>query len=157
MSHADEMRRCLEQQDLAGLCRLWAHVAPHLPPPKTQDDARKTMHIARTQAESLAFVFRAYSHAWLTEHGLPSMLPDHLKPSAERLYPRVVSAVGISVNARDPEFQPAAKLIERAMSDAVADAYADGRTDPTFVAARMGEARTKERRRLFGSIREAIR
>ena len=153
MTHADEMRRCLDQQDLVGIIRLWAHVCPHLPAPATQHDARITMHIARTQTDVLAFSLRAYSHAWLTERSLPSMLPDHLKPSAERLYPRVVTAVGISVNARDPAMKPAAKAIERAMSNAVEEAYADGRSDPAFVHSRMSEARLRERRRLFGSMR----
>jgi hypothetical protein len=69
-------------------------------------EALVTLHHARTQAESIALKLRAWSHRWLLEHGYPSGLPDHLKPSAERIYPRVVEGVGISVNFRSPILQP---------------------------------------------------
>jgi hypothetical protein len=38
---------------------------------------------------------------------------------------------------------PLAKAIEKAMSDAVAEAYADGKRAPEFVRARMREARAR--------------
>lgn len=109
------------------------------------------LHVARTAARSVPFDLRAYSHRWLVDRGLPSQLPDQLKPRAERIYPRVVSAVGIAVRARSPESQGAVSEIQRSMQDAVLDAEADGRlTDDVFVKARIMEARARARKRLFG-------
>jgi hypothetical protein len=149
----DAFRRSLETLDTAEGFRLWAHAFPHLPPPENDDGMLTVMHIARTQSESLPFRLRAYSHKWLCERDLPSQLPDHLKQPAERIYPRVASAVGISYNFMNPDFAPAADPIRKAMEGAVMDADADGRlTDSPFVKARMYEARDKERRALFGRI-----
>jgi hypothetical protein len=86
---------------------------------------------------------RAYSHSWLCERGLPSALPDHLKPKADRLYPRVVEAVGVSVKDLSGRRREYARRLEMAMADAVAEAYADGRREPEFVKARMQEARER--------------
>jgi hypothetical protein len=149
----DAFRRSLETLDTAEGFRLWAHAFPHLPPPENDDGMLTMMHLARTQSESLPFKLRAYSHQWLCERDLPSQLPDHLKPSAERIYPRVAHAVGISYNFRDEALKPAADMIRGAMEGAVMDADADGKlTDSPFVKARMYEARDKERRALFGRI-----
>ncbi len=86
---------------------------------------------------------RAYSHRWLLDNGYPSALPDELRPKAERIYPRIVDAVGLSINTTSATFRPVAKLIHRAMSDAVLEAYADRKTDPGFVRSRMSEARKR--------------
>lgn len=145
---ATDMRRCLEECDVRGARALWAKLSPHLPQPESDEQALVVLHHARTQAGSIAFRHRAYSHAWLSERGLPSGLPDRLKPRAERLYSRIVSAIGIAVKATAEWRKPAAAIIQRAMSDAVEDAYAEGRTDPEFVRARMGEARRRAARGL---------
>lgn len=108
------------------------------------------MHRARTETESISIAKRAYSHRWLEERGLPSGLPDHLKPSVDRLYPRVVEGVGISVNFKSSFMAPAASEVRQAMSDAVEDAYADNRKEPVFVKARMAEAKAKTLKQLFG-------
>ncbi len=149
MQHSAEMLRCLAELDVDGARRLWRHVSPGLP---VLDDkqALVVVHMARTQAAGLPLRPRAYSHRWLLDAGLPSQLPDELRPRAERLYPRVVEAVGISVNATSPILKPATKIIERAMSDAVAAAFADGITAPEFLRARMAEARGRELVKLFG-------
>lgn len=149
MRHSAEMLRCLAECDVAGALRLWRHVAPELAD-LDHGQALISLHLARTQTRALEFRLRAYSHRWLTDNGFPSMLPDELRPRAERLYPRVVEGVGISVNMRSPILRPAAKIIERSMADAVEDAYASGRTEPEFVRARMMEAREKSMRQLFG-------
>lgn len=145
--------RVLEALDVKDARRLWTAAFPHLPAPKTDADILAVLHMARTQSDAVAFDNRAYSHRWLTERDLPSQLPDRLKPSAERLYPRVVNAVGISYNIKTPELKPAAVLIRGAMEGAVLEADADGRiTDTPHVSARMNEARDKERRALFGRM-----
>lgn len=148
--HSAEFRRCLEQLDVAAIRKLWHHVSPHLPQPKTDAEALVTLHHARTQTESIAIKLRAWSHRWLLDHGYPSGLPDHMKASAERIYPRVVEGVGISVNFRSPILKPITEQVRGAMEDAVSEAYADKRTEPAFVRARMLEARATAMRKLVG-------
>jgi hypothetical protein len=121
---------------------MWESIAPHLPQPRNDAEVLTSIHCARTYAQSIAFRLRAYSHAWLVERGLPSGLPDYLRPSAERMYPRVVDAVGIAVGA-PPHRRELGLAVRHAMSDAVEDCYADGNKDPAFVKARMFEARLK--------------
>ena len=107
-----------------------------------------TLHYARTQASSIQLRLRAYSHSWLLERGLPSGLPDPLKPMADRLYPREVKAIGIAVGSISGEKTAAARLLEKAMSDAVAEMYADGVTEPTLIKARMIEAYRRTKKQL---------
>lgn len=141
MDYAAEFRRCLIELDVVGICDLWFHVAPHLPQPKNNEEALITLHHARTQAESLPRRLRYYSHSWLMERGLPSGLPDYLRAKADRMYPHIVEAVGVAVMASSPEGLAQARAIERAMSDVVAEMYADGVTDPVLIKERMNAAR----------------
>jgi hypothetical protein len=143
MKHAAEFRRCLTELDVVGACALWFRIAPHLPQPKNNHEALVTLHHARTQARSIPDKLRCYSHSWLCERGLPSGLPDHLKAKADRLYPRVVKAVGIAVKSMSIENEDRARAIEKAMSDAVAECYADGITDPGRIRERMEAARQR--------------
>ena len=129
--------------DVVGAAKLWFRIAPNAPQPKSNHDVLATLHHARTRAQSIPDELRCYSHAWLAERNLPSGLPDHLKPKADRLYPRVVRAVGISVNALSPQNEPLARAIEKAMSDAVLECIADGVTDSDVVKARMDAARLR--------------
>lgn len=144
-------RNLLNSGDVEGLRAFWRNASPHLPQPETREQAEIVMHRARTEAESIALDKRAYSHRWLCDRGLPSGLPDELKPRAERIYPRVVEAVGISVNARSEMLKPLARQVERAMADAVEEAFADGRTDPGFIKARMAEVKARTWRQLMGA------
>lgn len=150
MARPDEFREALESGDVDLCRRVHGEVFPHLPAPKTRDEAEKTMHLARTAVDSVAFRHRAWSHSWLTERGLPSLLPDRLRPSAERLYPRKVEAVGISVNLRSPFMRPAKPLIVKRMADVVEEMFAAGDREPGPMKARMLEAKDDEMRRLFG-------
>jgi hypothetical protein len=141
MNHADAFRRCLIDLDVVGVCDLWFYAAPHLPQPKNNDEALATLHYARTQAGSIPVRLRCYSHAWLCERGLPSGLPDWLKPKAARLYPHSVHAVGIAVKPLSAASEPLARAIEKVMSNAVLECYADGITDPNIIKVRMNAAR----------------
>jgi hypothetical protein len=106
------------------------------------------IHLARTKSEVVRFPYRAYSHQWLIERGYPSMLPDHLKPRAQRIFPITKSTVGISVNSKYPEVKEA---VTSAMRNAVLEAEAMGRlSDDPFVRARMAEARQYVLKKLFG-------
>lgn len=147
---ATSFRHLLEAGDVAGLMAAWGQVMPGLPQPESRAHAEITMHMARTAADTVNLKARAYSHRWLTERDLPSQLPDNLKQSAERLYPVVVSAVGISVNTRNKWLKPAMIEVRVAMENAVEDAYAEGRKEPQFVTTRMNEARDTTYRKLFG-------
>jgi hypothetical protein len=147
MAAADEFRQALERGDVKHLRRIWSRVAPHLPQPASDEEAEIAMHQARTAARSVQFKHRAWSHRWLAERCHRSCLPDDLKPKAERLYPVVVSGVGIAVKSNFPEV---VAEVRGAMSDAVEEAFADGRTEPEFVRARMQEARTRAKLALFG-------
>lgn len=139
---ADAMRGILKECDVQAAKRAWGET----------DDARTLvmLHMARTAARSIPLDLRAYSHRWLLGHGLPSQLPDRLRPKAERLYPQVVNAVGIAVKMRDQALAGAGVEIRRSMEDMVLEAEADGRlTDTGFVKARMMEARDKAKRKLW--------
>lgn len=141
--HSAELRRCLEQCDVAGARALWAHIAPHLPQPSDDWITLATIHRARTQAENISFKLRAYSHAWLTERAIPSGLPDELKPKAQRIYPVIVGAHGVAVGRPSSPHRERNLAIERAMSDAIMDCYANNTRDPEIISARMLEARAK--------------
>lgn len=147
---ASEFRGLLEAGDIDGLRAWWKKHRPGMPQPESREQAEIVMHRARTEAGSVSLRARAWSHAWLRERQLPSGLPDRLRPSAERLYPVAIEAVGISVNTRNPLLRPAMAQIRKSMEHAVLDAYAEGRRDPVFVTARMNEARQKTERALFG-------
>jgi hypothetical protein len=150
MGPAAEMRLLLEAGDVEGLRAFHAKHSPHLDQPASHEAAEVAMHMARTQSRSVRFKLRAYSHSWLTERSLPSQLPDHLRPRAERMYPRIVEAVGVSVSASSVEMKPVARFIQQAMCDVVEDMYANGDKDPDLVRKRMREARGMIIDRIFG-------
>ncbi len=126
MNHADEFRRCLIDLDADGIRRLWHHVSPHLPQPKSNDEALMTMHLARLQMP-LTKQQHDYSKAWL----------------AERETGRVAMAVGISVNAPSHR-QVQALSIRHEMSESVLLSVRDGldlAVDAAEVSRRMMVAR----------------
>jgi hypothetical protein len=148
---ASAFRALLEAGDVNGLRVAWGELAPHLPQPDTHKKAEICMHMARTCTHGVPFRERAYSHAWLTEQALPSQLPDHLRPRAERMYPRTVSTVGISVNTRNEWLKPITGEVQHAMEYAVLEAEGDGKLeDAPHVRSRMFEARDRTYRKLLG-------
>lgn len=141
----------LEAGDVSALRNAWAQAAPHLPQPASHNDAEFSMHYARTVSQKITFPKRAYSHAWLSERSLPSGLPDHLRPKAERMYPRVTAAVGISVETNNVHLKPIVGEVRTAMEHAVLEADADGKLlDSEFVKLRMKEAKRATYRQLLG-------
>lgn len=138
-------RQALIELDVSTASAIWTSAAPHLPPGDPQTELA-CLHVARTATRSIPKHLRYYSHRWLTERGYPSQLPDRLKPSAERLYPRKVDAVGVAVRSQVPEIRAA---ISGAMSDAADDCYANGDRDPLVVKPQMMAARARERRGLM--------
>ena len=151
MRGSSEFRRLLEEGDVTALVDSWARLAPGMPQPDTRENAEIALHLARTVSVSVEFKYRAWSHRWLTERGLPSRLPDRLRPKAERLYPVIAEGVGISVNTKSDYLLPALLEARGAMEYAVNDCYANGDTDPALVRARMREAKVKTLRALLGT------
>jgi hypothetical protein len=150
----DAFRQCLLDVDVVTTRKLWAHVRPNFPQPDTDADVEITIHYSRTLTNSISFRPRAYSHAWLMERGLPSGLPDKLRPRAERMYPRVVPGVGLSVNFSSPEMQPVKIVVQGAMEDAIREVHADGKiTDAPLVKQRMAEARKRVFKELMLPLR----
>lgn len=145
------LRRCLEEMDVEGARSLWRLIAPDMPQPATAFEAMVTLHMARTQIQALTPRQRYYSHRWLLDHNQISQLPDAEKPAAERMYPQVVSSVGIAVTVKADWLQPAVPVIRGAMENAVLEAYADGRRDDVpFIKRRMKEAHNYVTRKLLG-------
>lgn len=148
---ATEFRVLLEAGDARAVAAAMLKAQPHIPAPANDEQAEIAMHMARTATFGVSFRYRAYSHRWLTERSLPSQLPDWLKPDAERLYPAVASAVGISLNTKSEIIRPALVEVRGAMEYAVLDAEADGRLeDVPFVRKRMAEAKQRTLKALFG-------
>lgn len=139
----EHFREALERLDVPLARKMWAHLMPHMPQPSTDGEALIIMHIARTGSHAINFRHRAYSHAWLVERGIPSTLPDNLRPRAERMYPQPIAAVGIAVQNRTP----VAFAIRGAMEDAVRDA---GVADPPLTKRAIMSARAKARKQLLG-------
>jgi len=146
----DVMRRALEDHDAVTCRRLWKYVAPNMPQPQSDLEAEITMHHACTQANNIRFKSRAYSHHWLKDHGYPSGLPDYLRPRAERMYPKVVDAVGIAVSSMSEAMEPVIPIIRGAMENVVLEHYADGVKNPEILKPRMLEARDQAIKKLFG-------
>lgn len=156
MASAAEFRAALASGDTRLVRKCAAAAMPHLPQPETDEEAEVLMHVARTETQSLPIKLRLWSHRWLSERGLPSHLPDELRPKAEQVHPIVAEGVLVAVMAQTEEMKPFARQLERAMSDAVADAYANGDTAPALVRRRMQEARSRTYRELLGTTAGAM-
>lgn len=144
MSVSTSFRRMLSSLDVSALRLAWPVLFPGKTAPRDDHEALTVLHLARTQAESSPVSLRQYSHVWLTERGLPSMLPDELRPAPEQIKKQIVDVTGISVNSAYPEVK---QSIHDAMRDALLDALANRDSD-AVIRYRMLEARAKERRAL---------
>jgi hypothetical protein len=150
MNGREIMRRALEEHDLITCCKLWEQVAPNMPQPKSEHEARVIMHHACTQTATVALRSRAYSHRWLIDNGYPSGLPDNLKRPAERMFPKIVDVVGIACGSASEAMRPLVPHVRGAMEEVVLDHYADGIKDPKIIKPRMLEARRKAIKKLIG-------
>ena len=141
---ASAFRAALYDGDVSRTRHLWAQVSPEMPQPQTDDEAEVIMHQARTAADSVPMQKRIYSHAFLAERGLPSQLPDGMKPPRERRGPPVIfpaALISVGSLSRSADRREEAKAMERAMADAVGDMIVSGITDKARIAKRMWEAR----------------
>lgn len=145
-THAEELRRCLVDCDIEGIRTLWNYISPNIRVPEDDADVLIQIHMARTATERIPFRFRAYSHKWLTERTIPSFLPDEMKPRAERMYPRIVSAVGVCVATIGNKKNDYHHAVSTALCDVVENFYADGVEDPVLIKAAMKEVHDKLRK-----------
>lgn len=143
MKHSAEFLRCMAELDVPQARRLFAVVMPHLPQPASDDAMLVQLHMARTQCPALSDRARFYSYRWLSDRGLPDQLPDHMRPAAERMFPKITDAVGIACGASSELLRPVALEMRGAMSDVVLEHYADGEKNPDIIRPRMLEARRK--------------
>jgi len=96
----------------------WKDKMPGMPQPVDERAAEIAMHLARTRA-AIPKALRLWSHKWLTERDLPSLLPEHMVAEAEKLSVVEKKAVAISVGAMSPKDAPAAKAIRSSLESAV--------------------------------------
>lgn len=147
----DAMRQCLIELDARRARTIWHVIAPHLPRCDSDADMLTTLHVMRTAESHLTRWFprhlRFYSHRWLLDQGLPSLLPDHLKPSAERMYPKKMRVLGYAPAGAAGE--EACAMIGAAMFTKFAELEADGTTDKARAEPEIQRARFKERRALM--------
>lgn len=158
--HAALMRQCLRDIDVNGMRKLHTHVFPQYP---AGDDASilLNIHVARVRARWLNLKARAYSHRWLLDNGYPSDLPDHLKPKAERLYPRVVTATAYAFGGvfGSPHLRPLKKEVEAAVHTVILDTYATDKVDAIDhdkLRAHMHATKDQTIRKLVGRIVPAV-
>ena len=144
MGASASFRSALCDGDIHRTRFLWAHISPDMPQPENDAEAEVIMHQARTAAESVPIQKRIYSHAFLEERGLPSQLPDGMKPPRDRKGPPVIfsaALIGVGTLSSSAGRREEAKAMERAMADAVGDMITSGITDRERIAKRMWEAR----------------
>lgn len=155
--HKSLAQRLIEDLDVDGVLNLWNEVFPHIQKPISRASALVILHMARTQMRSVRMRLRAYSHCWLIDRGMPSQLPDQLRPRAERLYPRVVEGVGFAFGTTSPIVKPAAPIVTGRVTDTILECYADNTTDPAYVQPRMMDTYRKTMHELFGKIESLVR
>lgn len=158
MAARGEFRQALIDGDFRRCAAMWRVVRPHLPQPNNDGEAEIQMHAART-CTRLPLKLRAYSHRWLTERNLPSLLPDHLRPKAEQLCPKVVPAVGFAWGSGHTLLQPAKPIIEGAVHKTISELAADGMLDrdPGFVRNQMLLTKNRTIHALFGRIQTLLK
>jgi hypothetical protein len=83
IKYGSEFRRCLVELDVKAVRELWKHVAPHLEIHNDRE-ALYTLHMARTEAQSVPLKLRQYSDRWLRERGFGSNLPPLLRENPGR-------------------------------------------------------------------------
>lgn len=146
-----QFRRALADRDIPALMHLSSLFMPVGQQPRDEAEATVFMHVARVTSDWLDVEARSYSHFWLIDHGLPSLLPPHLLPKAERYRPEIAASVGIACGTGKAWLKPALPLIRGAMVKAVEDNAELVETDPDLLRDKIQFARRDEFQRLFGA------
>lgn len=142
------MRDILIEGDFRKLRAMWAENMPGMPQPETDEDAEIAMHQARTAAKTIPLRYRIWSHCWLGDRGLASLLPAELIPGVQ-----VVDAytVGIAFGVLEPSLIPASKEIVKYMEHRVLDLMS-GSVIPSAARLKRGldDARGQAMRKYLG-------
>lgn len=143
----------LADGDVGLLWRMWGAWFPDQPQPANWQEAEIQLHAARSATEGVETRLRCYSHHWLADRGLPSLLPDELKPAAEQHRPKIVSAVGFSWDSNSPLLKPAKGNIVAAVTARINEMAADGllEKDPDYVRREMMFTKNRALFSLFGN------
>lgn len=142
IEHGAKMRRCLVTADVAGLMKLWAYVAPHLTD-QTPAQALLTLHMARCEAKSISLKLKAWSKAFLADHGIRKI---DGKWCEGLLKPIIISeAVGIASRSAGGRVLALNRKVMTAMTDALLNAQAKGITEAPWQKELMLKARHKVR------------
>jgi hypothetical protein len=157
-AHHAEMQRCILELDAVAVQKLWRHIAPHMSQPQSDEEALAGLHMARTGLAAAPFPARAYSHSWLMERGLPSQLPDRLKPRAERLYPWIVTAAAFSINFRSKFLRPIESLVTGAISKRMCELWAEHKKAPDaqLVLKEICDTKNATIKKLVGAIASKV-
>jgi hypothetical protein len=154
VSVRSEIRAALIAGDVDLLRRMWGAWFPNSPQPKDWQEAQVQLHAARTAAESVPVKLRCFSHHWLVERGLASLLPDRLRPSADQYCPRVTPGVGFAWSSGSAVLRPAKAEIEAAVGARIEEMAADGllTKDPDGVRDEMMFTKNRTLHALFGNF-----
>lgn len=150
MSARADFQRALRERDVPLLRRASAALFPEFPLPESEEEAIAQMHIARTMQSWMTLEERAYSHHWLVDRGLPTMLPPELRPGADRYRPEISKSVGVSHATGKEWLKDASPLIVQAMTRTVENNQDLIDKDPELLKDKILYARSDEFRRLFG-------
>lgn len=151
---ASAYRRALAEGDVAALWRMWGRFHPHDYQPANWQEAEIQLHVARTGAQSVSDRLRCYSHHWLIERKLLSMLPNELLPKVEQYRPKIVSAVGFAWGTSSGLLRTAEPIITAAVNQRIEEMAADGllETDPDGVRTEILLTKNRTLHGLFGNI-----
>ena len=135
------MHEALADMDVGRCMDLWRAAFPNMPCPETIAEAEIAMHMARTATESLPKRARVWSFQWLEERGLPSHLPDEMKPDR----PEIATGVGIAVRSlsHDPDRVARASALQEKLAGAVEDAFLSGVRDAPRLKSMMNKIRSE--------------
>jgi len=142
------MFNCIREIDVKRAMGIWKSERPNAAQPENEYQATMMLHYARARMPSMPEQLRFYSHSWLINNGFPSELPDELKPKAQRMYPILAGAVGVSSGSLGGRKSAFNYAIDKVMSDAVLETHADGyKLDSPIVKHRILEMRALFKKR----------
>lgn len=151
-----EYLRCLVQLDAPAMRALFRKTDPHLPQPRSDEEAMISIHMARAATPGIPQNLRIGSHLWLTKRQFPSALSHeqvaqwlaptkYLVPDGDQ---KIVTAVGIAIGDVNGRTSPILSKLREAIEHKVLEMYADGDTNPYLLQIEMRQVETKERVRL---------
>lgn len=147
-----QFRQALRDRDVPLLMLASKVLFPADQQPADEQEATAQMHVARTMQGWMTLEERAYSHFWLLDRGIPTMLPPALRPKAERYKPDIKASVGIAWGTGKEWLKPAGPLLIGAMISTVQENQELIEGDPELLRDKIIFAKNDEFKRLFGAV-----